>query len=121
MPISTPFTAGIDMSAAPRRPSSVRAESDGYAGTNDLDDSAERIPFPLRRVDPLDHACLRDRVERAKRRAIDGGIEIFGENIGTAGVNATELNHVASRGSVEAAEKLSADRAGGDARRGLAR
>ena len=121
MPISTPFTAGIDMMAAPMRPSSFRSHETcepsptGSPSHDDLADAAERVAGALGGVDALDHRRLGRGVERAKLRGVGGFVELGGHGIGARGVDAAQVNEMAADGDAELVEQAARDRAGGDA------
>ena len=102
MPISTPFTAGIDMIAAPRRPSSFRSHDTcepsptGTPSQTTSTDAAERIPFRLRGVDARDHRCSALASSVRSGEASTAALRSVGEYVGTRGVDAAEVHDVAA-------------------------
>ena len=127
MPISTPFTAGMDMIAAPMRPSSLRSHETcepsptGSPSTTTSQIAAERVPRPFDLVDVGDHPRFGVGVERAQRRRVGGGVEVLGHGRRAHRIDAAEVHEVAPDANVELGEKTLADGGGGDARRRLAR
>jgi len=97
----------------------MRAQTDRQTATNDLADSAQRIAFPLDRVDARDHRALRLTIQRSQRRFVGHRIDVGRQRIRHGNIDSAQVHQVTSDLHIELGEQALADRPRGHAGRGL--
>src|SRR5262249_13292775 len=89
----------------PPVPLHIRAETDGTAERDDLEDTAERVAFALGVVDSGDHRGLGGGVGAADFRALGAPRQLVAGDGKVAGAGASDLGHVTQRRDAEFGEE----------------